>query len=180
MLEYNTWRAMTMLDGGNIKGNFNFDDAGQPLSTAAGNMPDIECDYQDFALSVEVTMQSGQRQYESEGEPVARHYGQLKKRTGKDTYCLFIAPSINASTLAHFYGLNHLPIALYGGKSKIIPLELDQFMRLIENSYNHATRPASTDVRTFLDKVIAQGETASDENDWRERIQMCVNEWLAT
>lgn len=179
MLEYNTWRAMTMLDGGNIKGNFNFDDTGQPLSTAAGNMPDIECDYKDFALSVEVTMQSGQRQYESEGEPVARHYGQLKKRTGKDTYCLFIAPSINTATLAHFYGLNHLPIALYGGKSKIIPLELDQFMRLIENSYNYATQPVSADVRAFLDKAIAQGEIASDENDWRERIQMCVNEWLA-
>ena len=81
MLEYNTWRAMTMLNGGNIKGNFNFDDAGQPLSTAAGNMPDIECDYNEFSLSVEVTMQSGQRQYEAEGEPVARHYGQLKKRT---------------------------------------------------------------------------------------------------
>ena len=114
-----------MLDGGNIKGNFNFDDAGQPLSTAAGNMPDIECDYDDFALSVEVTLQSGQRQYESEGEPVARHYGQLKKKSGKETYCLFIAPTINAATLAHFYGLNHLSIALYGGKSKIIPLELD-------------------------------------------------------
>ena len=48
MLEYNTWRAMTMLDGGTIKGNFKFDDAGQPLSTAAGNMPDIECDYSDY------------------------------------------------------------------------------------------------------------------------------------
>ena len=43
MFEYNTWRAMTMLDGGNIKGNFKFDDIGQPLSTASGNMPDIEC-----------------------------------------------------------------------------------------------------------------------------------------
>ena len=41
MLEYNTWRAMTMLDGGEIKGNFKFDDAGKPLSTAAGNMADI-------------------------------------------------------------------------------------------------------------------------------------------
>lgn len=48
MFEYNTWRAMTMLDGGNIKGNFKFDDIGQPLSTASGNMPDIECDYDDF------------------------------------------------------------------------------------------------------------------------------------
>lgn len=178
MFEYNTWRAMTMLDGGKIKGNFNFDDAGQPLSTAAGNMPDIECDYIDFALSVEVTLQSGQRQYESEGEPVARHYGQLKARTGKETYCLFVAPTINASTLAHFYGLNHLPIALYGGKSKIIPLELDQFMRLVENSYNHPSQPASNDVKRFLDAAISEGEASSDENDWRVRIQKCVDEWL--
>ena len=150
MLEYNTWRAMTMLNGGNIKGNFNFDDAGQPLSTAAGNMPDIECDYNEFSLSVEVTMQSGQRQYEAEGEPVARHYGQLKKRTGKDTYCLFIAPIINPATLAHFYGLNHLSISLYGGKSKIIPLELDQFMQLVENSYNYKTQPVPADIRRFI------------------------------
>ena len=178
MFEYNTWRAMTMLDGGEIKGNFKFDDIGQPLSTAAGNMPDIECDYTDYALSVEVTLQRGQRQYESEGEPVARHYGQLKKRSGKETYCLFIAPSINMATLAHFYGLNHVPIALYGGKSKIIPLELDQFMQLVENSYNYKHQPVAADVRHFLDTVIEQGEIAADENDWRERIQNCVDTWL--
>lgn len=178
MLEYNTWRAMTMLDGGSIRGNFKFDDMGQPLSTASGNMPDIECDYGEYALSVEVTMQLGQRQYETEGEPVARHYGQLKKKSGKDTYCLFIAPTINAATLAHFYGLNHLPIALYGGKSKIIPLELDQFIKLVENSYNYHEQPASTDVRGFLDLVLQQGEQAIDENDWRMRIQSCVDSWL--
>lgn len=180
MFEYNTWRAMTMLDGGNIRGNFNFDDAGQPLSTAAGNMPDIECDYDDFSLSVEVTLQAGQRQYESEGEPVARHYGQLKKRTGKDTYCLFIAPTINPATLAHFYGLNHLSISLYGGKSKIIPLELDQFMRLIENSYNYETQPVSSDIRRFLDYAIRLCEQSTDENHWRCGIQSCVDMWLAS
>lgn len=180
MLEYNTWRAMTMLDGGSIKGNFNFDDAGQPLSTAAGNMPDIECDYEDFSLSVEVTMQGGQRQYESEGEPVARHYGQLKKRTGKDTYCLFIAPTINPATLAHFYGLNHLSISLYGGKSKIIPLELDQFMKLVENSYNYKTQPTPVDIRRFLDYAVKLCEKAKDENHWRCGIQACVDMWMAS
>lgn len=180
MLEYNTWRAMTMLDGGDIKGNFNFDDAGQPLSTAAGNMPDIECDYEDFSLSVEVTLQSGQRQYESEGEPVARHYGKLKKKSGKDTYCLFIAPTINSATLAHFYGLNHLSIALYGGKSKIIPLELEQFMRLVENSYNYKTQPNPADIRRFLDYAIKMCEKANDENHWRYGIQSCVDMWLVS
>jgi hypothetical protein len=92
-LEWNTWRAMTMLDGGEITGNFKIDDFGRPTSTAQGNMPDIECDYGDFALSVEVTLQRGQRQYESEGEPVTRHYARLLQKSGKETYCLFIAPN---------------------------------------------------------------------------------------
>lgn len=179
MLEYNTWRAMTMLDGGNIKGNFKFDDVGQPLSTASGNMPDIECDYDDFVLSVEVTMQQGQRQYESEGEPVARHFGQMKKRTGKDAYCLFIAPTINKASLAHFFALNKIGISYYGGKTKIIPLELDQFMRLVENSYNYHTQPTPHNIRQFLDEVIRQEELAVDENDWNVKIQNCVAEWLA-
>ena len=178
MLEYNTWRAMTMLDGGNIKGNFKFDDVGQPLSTASGNMPDIECDYEDFVLSVEVTMQQGQRQYESEGEPVARHFGQMKKRTGKDAYCLFIAPTINQASLAHFFALNKIGISYYGGKTKIIPLDLDQFMRLVENSYNYHTQPTPYNIRQFLDEVMRQEELATDENDWNERIQNCVAQWL--
>lgn len=104
--------------------------------------------------------------------------GYLKKGCGKETYCLFIAPTINSATLAHFYGLNHIPIALYGGKTKIIPLDLDQFMRLVENSYNYTTQPKPVDVRKFLDSVIEQGDIASDENDWKERIQKCVDEWL--
>lgn len=179
MLEYNTWRAMTMLDGGNIKGNFKFDDVGQPLSTASGNMPDIECDYDDFVLSVEVTMQQGQRQYESEGEPVARHFGQMKKRTGKEAYCLFIAPTINKACLAHFFALNKIGISYYGGKTKIIPLELDQFMRLVENSYNYHAQPTPHNIRQFLDEVMRQEELATDENDWNEKIQNCVTQWLA-
>ncbi|MCX8482249.1 MAG: AlwI family type II restriction endonuclease, partial [Crocinitomicaceae bacterium] len=40
MLEWNTWRAMAMLDGGDIKANLKFDDFGNPMSTAQGNMAD--------------------------------------------------------------------------------------------------------------------------------------------
>ena len=180
MLEYNTWRAMTMLDGGNIKGNLKFDDMGQPLSTAQGNMPDIECDYSDFVLSVEVTMQSGQRQYETEGEPVARHYGQMKQRTGKDAYCLFIAPKINHATLAHFYALNQMNISYYGGKSKIIPLELEQFMKLIDLSYNHCRQPGPQDIKNFLDSAVNKVPEVANENEWYEQIQQCVSLWLAS
>lgn len=57
ILEWNTWRAMTMLDGGNIKANLKFDDFGNPMSTAPGNIADIVCNYGDFGLTVEVTLQ---------------------------------------------------------------------------------------------------------------------------
>lgn len=179
MLEYNTWRAMTMLDGGNIKPNFNFDDSGQPMSTAAGNMPDIECDYGDFSLSVEVTLQRGQRQYESEGEPVARHYGKLKRLSNKETYCIFIAPDINPATLAYFYGLNHLDIALYGGRSKIVPLNIDQFIKLVDNAYNYQGVPCSKDIRFLLDDCIGSCMSSKDETHWKTGIQSCVDRWLS-
>ena len=178
-LEWNTWRAMTMLDGGTIKGNFKIDDSGRPTSTAQGNMPDIECDYDTFALSVEVTLQRGQRQYESEGEPVTRHYAQLQKASGKTTYCLFIAPSINRATWAHFFGLNQIRnITAYGGKPKIVPLELDSFMRLIENSYANDGVPQPQDVQRFLQTAIDEIENSIDEVDWSNRISAYVGKWL--
>lgn len=178
-LEWNTWRAMTMLDGGTIKGNFKIDDFGRPTSTAQGNMPDIECDYDTFALSVEVTLQRGQRQYESEGEPVTRHYAQLQKAKKKTTYCLFIAPSINKATWAHFFGLNQIKnISAYGGKPKIIPVELDLFMRLIENSYTSKGIPKPQDVQKFLQTAIDEVENSTDEIDWSNRISAYVEKWL--
>ena len=178
-LEWNTWRAMTMLNGGTIQGNFKIDDTGKPVSTAQGNMPDIECDYGDFALSVEVTLQRGQRQYESEGEPVTRHYAQLREKSGKDTYCLFIARIVNKATWAHFFGLNQIRnIAAYGGEPKIIPLDLDSFMRLVENSYNHFGTPTPVEMRAFLQAAIDEIDNSVDENDWRERIQRCAEKWL--
>ncbi len=183
MLEYNTWRAMTMLDGGNIKGNFKIDDFGMPLSTASGNMPDIECDYDNFVLSVEVTMQSGQRQYESEGESVARHFGRIKNNTDKEVYCIFIAPSVNKACLAHFFALNRMEISFYGGKTKIIPLDLEQFMQLVESSYNYfnynSIQPSPKDIQRFLDEAIQHLELAVDENDWKCKIQNCVKKWLS-
>ena len=143
-------------------------------------MPDIECDYGGFVLSVEVTMQNGQRQYEAEGEPVARHYGQMKQRMGKDAYCLFVAPTINPATLVHFYGLNRLDNYYYGGKTKIIPLELDQFMKLLISSYNYSGHPQPKDVKSFLDSVIDKINESKNENDWRDKIQECVDLWLVS
>jgi hypothetical protein len=61
-----------------------------PMSTAQGNMADIVCDYGDFGLTVEVTMQSGQRQYETEGEPVTRHLAKYKTRNRKNLPTVYL------------------------------------------------------------------------------------------
>jgi AlwI restriction endonuclease. len=178
MLEWNTWRAMTMLDGGSIKANLKFDDSGQPMSTAAGNKADIVCDYGDFSLSVEVTMQSGQRQYEMEGEPVSRHLAQLKKDQGKEAYCFFIAPRINESCIAHFYTLHLANIAFYGGKSVIIPLELSVFEQMVELSGKVDYIPNPEQVRQFCEFSRETAEKASNEIEWYEAVKSKALNWL--
>jgi AlwI restriction endonuclease. len=180
ILEWNTWRAMTMLNGGNIKGNFRVDDEGQPMLTAPGNLPDIECDYGDFQLSVEVSEKTGKHQYESEVNSILRHYNEFKNRTGKNTYCLFLATSINRAILESFYIMTKSEVTDYLGMPKIIPLELDQFMRLIENSYNYKDQPSSHHVSSFLDMITEAAKTTCNETEWFETIYLYIDEWLST
>ena len=179
MLEWNTWRAMTMLDGGNIKANLKFDDNGQPMATASGNTADIICDYGNFSLTVEVTMQSGQRQYEMEGEPVSRHLAKVKKEQGKDAYCFFIAPKINESCIAHFYTLHLANIAFYGGKSIILPLELEVFEKMVEQSGKADYSPNPEQVRRLCEYSMIIAQSASNEKEWYEAVKTKALNWLA-
>lgn len=178
MLEWNVWRAMTMIDGGDIRANLKLDDKGQPMSTAQGNMADIICEYGDFNLAVEVTMQSGQKQYEMEGEPVSRHLAKLKKDSGKDAYCLFIAPKINESCIAYFYALHVVNIAFYGGQSVIVPLELDLFINMLEQSYRAAHVPNSRQIRGIFEYSLEQAKRAKDENEWYAKMKDKALNWL--
>src|SRR3989339_227140 len=166
MLEWNTWRAMTMLDGGSIKANLKFDDFGNPMSTAQGNMADIVCDYGDFGLTVEVTMQSGQRQYETESEPVTRHLAKVKRETDKPAYCLFIAPKINDACIAHFYALHKMNIGYYGGTSTIVPLPLSVFIKMVQDSHNADYVPEPKHIQRFFERSNELANTTNSELEW--------------
>ncbi len=178
VLEWNTWRAMTMLDGGNIKANLKFDDYGNPMSTAQGNMADIVCDYEDFGLTVEVTMQSGQKQYETEGEPVTRHLAKFKRETEKPAYCLFIAPNINDSCKAHFYALHKMNIQFYGGTSTIVPLPLSVFRKMVEDSYNANYVPEPRHIQRFFERSNELANSTDNEVDWFNGITQQALNWL--
>ena len=178
MLEWNTWRAMTMLDGGDIRANLKFDDNGQPMNAAGGNMADIVCDYGDFSVSVEVTMASGQRQYETESESVARHLGRIKKDCGKPAYCLFIAPTINEACVAHFFMLHKTSISFYGGQSVIVPLPLHLFEKMVEDSYKASYTPNPQQVRSFFEYSQAQAALCADERQWYDSVTQKALDWL--
>jgi hypothetical protein len=178
MLEWNTWRAMTMLDGGYIKANLKFDDFGNPMSTAQGNMADIVCDYGDFGVTVEVTMQSGQRQYETEGEPVTRHLAKVKRETKKPAYCLFIAPKINESCIAYFYSLHKTNISYYGGVSTIVPMPLSVFIKMVEDSCRASYTPKPENVQRFFERSNELANSTENEVDWYNQITTEALNWF--
>jgi hypothetical protein len=169
--EWNAWRAFTMLNDGNIIGNFRIDDEGLPLYSAPGNMPDIECNYADFNVVVEVTLSGGSRQYDMEGEPVARHLGNIKKTTEGDAYCLFIAPKISPATLAHYFALHRLDIKYYGGKSKIIPVDLPDFITMLTNAHQAVNKPDAGAIKQFCVSVSETALSVSNEEEWMDRIR---------
>lgn len=178
LLEWNTWRAMTMLDGGNIKGNLKFDDTGNPLSTAQGNMADIVCDYGSFDLIVEVTMASGAKQFEMEGEPVMRHLGKHRKNVGKQTYCFFIAPRINENCIAYIWMLYRTPLPIYGGTCAILPLSLDVFQKMVDDSYKASYIPNPSHVEALCKKAEKLALESVDPNVWFKKLTDVALNWL--
>ena len=179
MLEWNAWRTMTMMDGGDIRANLVFDDAGNPLSTAPGNNADIVCDYGNFTVTVEVTLMAGSKQYEAEGESVARHLGEIKVKSGKDAYCFFVAPTINPDAVVHFYTLHKENIKRYGGKSVIIPMTVERFVSMLTQSKNCGYVPSPEKIRAFCEFSILAANAAKDEEEWYAAISDKADHWLA-
>lgn len=178
-LEWNVWRALVMINySQRVDGNFIMDLEGIPLNTAGGSMPDIEAEYNDFGLITEVTMSSGQTQYNMEGETVPRHLGKFKEVLGKETYCLFIAPKISEGTLAHYFNLNRMNTRMYGGKTKIVPLTIDQFIEFLisakENKFNNAIK-----LQNWMEGICEYNQTCDDEIKWSEFIGKSISQWAA-
>lgn len=178
-LEWNVWRAMVMINySKRVDGNFIMDIDGTPVGTAGGNKPDIEAEYDDFGLIMEVTMSSGQTQFKMEGDSVPRHFGQFKKELNKDSYCFFIAPTISEGTLAFYYSLNKNAPVFYGGQTKIIPLTIEQFIQFIEsakkNNFNDSKK-----LKNWMNKIWEFNQTCENEIIWSNFILKNIDNWAA-
>jgi len=176
-LEWNVWRGLVMInDAVRIQGNFRLDLDGMPLSVAPGNRPDIEAEYENFNLIVEVTMSSGQTQFNMEGESVPRHFGNAQRDSDIPVYCIFVAPSISKGALAHFFNLNKNHTDYYGGKTRIVPITIEQFGILLTTGRDMGLNDSSA-LKSFLDRIIGHNQTVVGENAWFEYVNESIRRW---
>lgn len=169
-------------DADNIAPNYPMDDLGNPISHAPGNRPDIECQYRDFRLVVEVTLDSSKNQWFREGQPVMRHLREFENRFTDNlpAFCIFLAPRVHQDTYSQFW------IAVryeYDGRpQKIVPVDFQQFGQVLDAIVRHLEahrRFDSLRLLELLNRSVAI-DGLDGYNRWRKHIHRSINEWCST
>jgi hypothetical protein len=133
--EYNFFRAFSFIgDAEKIIPSLNFDEDTNPLNTTS-NKPDLIIEYKNFILVVEVTLSSGQRQYESEGAPVFRHVGKCQNEHNKPVFGLFVSEKMDVNMPIEFLSRAMVKTKIYNGRVRILPMERSDFNLLFEKIY---------------------------------------------
>lgn len=172
--EWNTWRAFTALnDALSVIGNFRCDSEGNPLGTASGKQADIVAEYETFWLAIEVTLQSGHKQYEAESESITRHVGTLQaqvKDAGdtRPVFGVFIAPKVNETVLNYLMTQANMNSSIYKGPVKIAPLNLDDFKSFV-SKHSDVESTSSGKLHDALESIFQKDiVTSGNEPFWFE------------
>lgn len=170
LFEWNVWRAMTMINHGNIRGNFIVDDSGMPISTASGGQSDIVGEYSKFNIGVEVTLSQGKKQYEMESEPVTRHIGEMQIK--KPSFGIFIADKLQDSVINHFYTVSHQNSRIYNGIVDIIPMDTKTFIDFFKQAIQKDLHPEELFSIHEFSKLISKQMLLDEktEVDWHTAV----------
>lgn len=72
---------------------------------------------------------------------------------------------------------------MYGGKCRIIPLELSTFRNMLKAAFYADNKPSPTDIRKLFDNaaVMAKECVTNDatEKEWYDRVTNYANNWLS-
>lgn len=162
-----------------IKPNSIVGDDNEPTFTAPAGVPDIECYYDQFNATCEVTMLSSRDQWYNEGQPVMRHLRDFEiANREKDCYCLFIAPSLHRDTINTYY--QSVKYEYEGAKQKIIPLTITQLIEILKI----VAKVKSTNkdfkhiyIKELYDNIL-NAIINSDSNTWvTEKIPTILKAW---
>lgn len=162
-----------------IKPNSIVGDDNEPTFTAPAGVPDIECYYDSFNATCEVTMLSSRDQWYSEGQPVMRHLREFENyNSEKDCYCLFIAPTLHRDTINTYY--QSVKYEYEGSKQRIVPITIKQlteilkivaFVKKSNKKFKHEY------IKQLYDKVIDSIEEVNSVSWIEEKIPTIIEEW---
>ncbi len=114
-----------------------------PRRFASGGKADIVYEYDSHHLIIEVTLSDKTTQRKMELEPVSRHLGRYLLENRGNHYALFIAPYLDPNVLVGFRSYHKLRyydssnIQNYVENLKIIPLDIDDIIKILENSVTY-------------------------------------------
>lgn len=180
MYEWNTWRAMVLInDAINVQGHFVTDPDGNPVTTAGGGKPDILVEYASFWLNVEVTLSSGLRQYEMEGEPISRHLGDLQKERiesgdARPVFGIFVAETIPDTVIGHLITLARYNNQRAKGPIRIIPMRRVAFEIFVEAALQHPHFSHRV-LRGFFEETFSLEALRLGELDWMNYIESKIH-----
>lgn len=180
-LEERTAQFFLAIGDGKIKGNYLVDDTNQLISHAPGEQGDIECFYESFNKLIEVTKLTGAIQWKQEVKSVQEHLQDFEKKSNKkETFCLFIAPSIHKETSYYFHNANYHDFPAGEKKRKIIPINITQFLKIqIEiNKYIERKKNFSHKLLFNLYSNLSNIENFNDSNEWIQNFDKIINNWI--
>ncbi len=173
--EQNTGRALTKRKKV-FQGCIRVGTYGIRTSSATDNCLDIKCGNDDFDLVVEMVSCTRCRHLEKYGLRTSRYFGKVQRFATNPTYCLFIANSLPAYVVAHFFNLNRFKTAAYGGQTSIIPVDLSTFREMLIKAKDENLQDSHY-LKKFLQRMVEQGRAAEDETQWLSFIQASAQTW---
>ena len=165
-----------------IKPNSIVGDDNEPTFTAPPGVPDIECYYDTFNATCEVTMLTSRDQWYNEGQPVMRHLREFETtNNSKDCYCLFIAPTLHRDTINTYY--QSIKYEYEGAKQKIIPITINQLIEILKivAYIKNAKREFKHDYMKQLYDEIINSIMDTNSVSWvEEKIPAVIDDWKNT
>lgn len=177
---YVTMALMALDDAKEINPNYSVGDDNMPLFTAPGNNPDIECYYETFNMICEVTLLKSRDQWINEGQPVMRHLRDFEaENTGKECFCLFIAPTLHRDTVNTFW--TSVKYEYEGAPQKIVPITIQEFVDILENVKelnNQGLRINHTNLLDLFNRIYSQSKvTGINSSNWLNNNSKLIDEW---
>lgn len=183
MYEWNAWRSMVLInDAKNVIGYFRSDADGNPVTVAGGKSPDILVEYASFWLTVEVTLSRGSRQFETEGESISRHLGELQRTLidsgdPRPAFGIFVAEDVNDTIIGHLRALSRYRNDWAKGSIRIIPMNRLQFEGLAaatvgQSDFDH------TKLFAMFTKAFSKDALELGDADWLALVAQFIERML--